>query len=675
MSDMAIDRSRPGMSSRDVVAADEATPLLQSSSAGVDSRSVPVKSNKLRNLYLDEVTRVMILGALCTGCYNSMAGYQILTDRSFVCSLYYSAIDPDNPAKNAQYPCRQPEIERTLATIVAISVAISGILNAISLLVFCRWMRKIGVKNLVLISMAADIIFLKLPYYILPLGPPLGRSDPWASPVAANVIIIVGVFFNSIFGGNVLMGFAMKSMLIDIAPQSDLGKILSRYLVLLFVSVALAPMLVVAFTRWADQVWGQSLLWTTPHPPPPQDIRPSPGPVPAPIVPGDGGGHHPHAYLAGIILGLVTIAWCILFTRNTAPPDVAPKVVGNASSEAETECRTSRRSTPTATLKRVGHAILEMLKPLAILSPTALNGDVPTSERRPDWTLTRITISSSAALFFTNVGQMIYEYLTYAFAYDGEQVSLLVSITCAITSVIVLLGIPAIYAVLEERMDRPPELRGLTRKELNHLGDEIDAVETSAGGSATDTADYFQPTANRGAVPDGDEPHHIAIGSHIVTISTPAEQIAEDDRHIIHRSFTLWRVRVELACSRIILAIGTLPWVLIGMTLAVLGVKNASTGTILVGLTLLSAIVFNAEAPLNASAMALIKAKGGGTAQRDEYITALSFIHLLTAFVSPLISSFIYAVTLTSAPGTVYLVAAAGLFWSLALIPKKIQGQ
>ncbi|CAD6977813.1 hypothetical protein A4X06_0g582 [Tilletia controversa] len=633
-----------------------------------DSKKSTVKHN-LRYLFLNEVTRILILGGLCLGCNNATQGYQVLTDRSYICALYY-AIHPDDPAKNTEHPCRQPQIERTLATFTGVVESASGVISAISLLLFCKWARRIGVKNLLLISMVADLVFTKLPYYLVPLGPPLGSSSPWLNPVAAQVVISAAIFFRSVCGGQVLTSFAVKSMLIDstIARPSELGKVLSRYLIISFVSVAIAPMLVVGFTRWADHYWGRTSRPSLP--PPSHELQPgaAPSPIPAPTLPENGGGHHPHAYFAGILMDLVTITWCVFLTRNTDPCDTVIKAVVDAPSEAGDDVQLSRpTSSSAAILKRFTRPLLQVFKPLAILSPTYSDVHGDSVVKRPDWTLTRIAICSSSAMFFAVMGQVIFEYLTYSFGYTGEDMSVLLSVLCAVTSVVILLGFPIIYAILEERMERPLELRNMTRKELNALGNDIDALEH--------TSTTSEPSPGRDAHLGEAEAHGISTGSHSIVDSTPAALIPEDDRRIFHRNFALWRVRIELGCSQITILTGTLPWLLMGATLVFFGSSNAVAGTILVGLTMLTGVSMNAEGPLTAGALVFLKARGLGTVQRDEFVTALNFVHHIVLFTAPLVGSFIYAVTLTSFPGLVYFVAAAGLTTSAALIPRRIRSQ
>ncbi|KAL9934808.1 hypothetical protein V8E36_006583 [Tilletia maclaganii] len=94
---------------------DESSPLLPATDDRNASTGSKKESPTWRHLFLPETTRIMVLGALCTASLNSLSGYQAITNRNFVCAWYYSALDPQDPAQQGPHPCRQPQIETTLA--------------------------------------------------------------------------------------------------------------------------------------------------------------------------------------------------------------------------------------------------------------------------------------------------------------------------------------------------------------------------------------------------------------------------------------------------------------------------------------------------------------------------------------------------------------------------------
>ncbi|KAK0532562.1 hypothetical protein OC842_003261 [Tilletia horrida] len=633
----------------------------------------------LRYITLSEVARVIILGSLMQGSYNSVTGYRLLTDRSFVCAWYYSAIDPADPSRYGPYPCRQPQIERTLARFSAVLGSVCGLASTTALLFLSKNMRKFGTKRLLMVNSLACLIFTKLPSYVLPMGAPIGPPDPWISPVASMIIFSISDFLYSISGGMALCGLVIRSMLCDIAPPSELGRVLSRFFVSVFIAVSIAPMLVVGFTRWTDHKYGQAAWTASSETPasPPHGSPTVPAPTP-PADPQDEGAHHPHAFLAGILVDVIVLLWAIFFVRDTTPETARSHA--SPRQEDDTIERMARDSQPIAKRLRQGlRSALETLRPIAVFLPrVSVSED---GKRTLDWTYTKITSSLTVGYGFILLGNMLFEYVSYQYGYAGEEMSIIVSATCALTSIVVVLGIPAIYPWYEKHTRRPVVLRDLTQLELKALGDDIDALEAKkSAGDSNDEVDgrdeeraHLINNDSSLLVEQEDttnEHHHqVRIGSHFINADLPADQLSPADRKLLNHAFSLWRFRVELLCARFLLVMGTLPYVVISALMTVLDNALPSTGNILLVMCLFLGLANNSQGPTDAAAVAMIRAQGGTTEQRDNYIAAVSFGHQVMFCVAPLFGSVIYGATLTTHPEWLYYLVVVGLGLAIVMLP------
>ncbi|KAK0559996.1 hypothetical protein OC844_004031 [Tilletia horrida] len=519
--------------------------------------------------------------------------YALISSRAFICAAHYEQhpLDPGLHC-HTRLTCRTPQVEVALASYVRNLCLLAGIINPLAILFWGRFLRILHPKGLALVANLAVILFDPLPWLLLPLGPPVGKPNPYLSPTASKKVLLLSATLGAATGMGNLHTLAFRTMLVDIASPAQITAHLSLFALAAYASTALGPLVsglvvnVVQAARHRQRHHDHHSTGSLSSPgtllflvrrSPREQIGELPVPAP-PLGPPQldpAVSHQRVSFSVSLLFSIAALLWLVFliphshpqsqppFARSQNPQDeetaaaastgqqdeVVPQAeLAEDDAKAYSPLRRRRRSR-----RREHHSLLlELLRPFRVLHPDALrrhpsatrpapppppplprpqstpharqdssatlvvaassssspqlggnrhkvaspstspplpdeaeeggedeDGEEGEGEGGRDWTLARIAAASVLASAAATAISPLMEYLTFRYGFNGTQLSFLLSAQAAVSALLVLLGVPALRALVERR----------TSNNIAHGAAAVDVSLVSTASAAASTAD------------------------------------------------------------------------------------------------------------------------------------------------------------------------------------------